>query len=67
MLEQALAKFDPSPVANFAHTLAREIGAAYEKEQIKGGRPAFIAAMGHALWRLHHCMKDMGMFLIDKV
>ncbi len=65
--QQALQKFDPSPVANFAHTLAREIGAAYEKEQIKGGRPAFVASMGHALWRLHHCMKDMGMFLSQKV
>jgi arginyl-tRNA synthetase len=64
---QAVEKFDPSPVANFAHTLAREIGAAYEKEQIYNGRPAFAATMNHALWRLSHCMKDLGMFPISNV
>ena len=60
-------KFDPSPIANFAHTLARELSSAYEKEQIRKGRPSFVAAISHALWRLDCCMSDLGMFRLSKV
>lgn len=65
--QQAIENFDPSPLANFAHTLARSLNAAYEKEQIKNGRRCFCAAIGHGLWRLHNCMEDLGMFPLETV
>jgi len=65
--QMAVEKFDPCPLAQFAMTLAMLLSSAYEKEQIKGGRPSFAAAIGHALWRLDLCMSDLGMFRLETV
>lgn len=64
---RAVELMDPAPIANFAHDLARAIGAAYEKEHIRDGRSAFYAAMSHAAWRLRQCIYGLGMFCVTEV
>jgi len=65
--QQAIERLDPAPVANYAHDLARLIGVAYERERIQEGRPVFQRAMAHAIWRLEHCLQDLGMFKLQTV
>lgn len=64
---KAVKTMDPAPIANFAHELARALGAVYEKERIREGRPIFAHVVRHALWRLEHCLTDLGMFLVSEV
>lgn len=64
---KAVEGMDPAPIANFAHDLARALGVAYEKERIREGRPVFVHVIRHALWRLEHCMSDLGMFHVSEV
>lgn len=64
---KAVLAMDPAPIANFAHELARALGAVYEKERIREGRPIFAHVVRHALWRLEHCLTDLGMFLVLEV
>lgn len=64
---RAIHGMDPAPIANFAHDLARALGAAYEHEPIRNGRESFVHAVCHALWRLESCMTDLGMFLVSEV
>jgi arginyl-tRNA synthetase len=65
--QQAIAKMDPAPIANFSHELARAMGAAYERERIRGGRDAFYHVMRHAALRLNQCITSLGMFPIEEV
>lgn len=64
---KAITAMDPAPIANFAHELARALGVVYEKERIRDGRPIFAHVVRHALWRLEHCLTDLGMFLVSEV
>jgi arginyl-tRNA synthetase len=65
--QQSIERFDPCLLAAYSMTLATVLSGAYQKEQIKGGRPAFVAAIGHALYRLHACMEDLGLFPLETV
>jgi arginyl-tRNA synthetase len=64
---KAVTAMDPSPIANFAHDLAKCLTITYEKERIRGGREGFYHAVSHALWRLDNCMEDLGMFRLTEV
>lgn len=66
-LQKSVTDFDPSPLAQFAHDLARMIGRAYHSEQIKGGRDTFRVAIMWASYRLRCCMDKLGLFILHKV
>lgn len=65
--EMASQKLDPSPIAHYAHDLARKMGNLYHKESIVGGRESFILAMQYANETLSLAMHDLGMFTITRV
>lgn len=64
---RAIVKMDPAPIANFAHDLARALGAVYDKEKIRNGRDIYREVIRHVLWRLECCMRNLGMVEIDNV
>lgn len=64
---QAVVKLDPSPLANYAKDLAREISSAYHKERIEDGRDSFRGSISFAGHTLEKCMIDLGMVPLVKV
>lgn len=66
-LNKSINDIDPSPLAQFAHTLALSLGKAYHKEKIKDGRDTFKKSVMWAAYRLRCCMDDLGMFIIEEV
>lgn len=65
--DQAIARFDPAPLANFASTLAMKLGSLYHEEQIASGRPGFQFAVNEAYRVLGETMQLLGMFPITDV
>lgn len=66
-LNRAKETFDPSPIAQYAHDLARELGKAYHAETIKEGRREFVLSVMWACNKLGHCMRNLGMFPLEAV
>lgn len=66
-LQRSITEFDPSPLAQFAHDLARQLGRAYHSEPIKEGRQEFRMAVLWAAYRLRCCMKKLGLFILEEV
>lgn len=65
--QRAIKQVDPSPLAKFAHDLARKLGNAYHSEKINGGRPNFQYAVNYGLEKLKACCTLLGMFPLSKV
>lgn len=65
--DKAIEAFDPAPLANYAHDLARVIGTLYHTEPIATGRPAFQYAAFVAASVLASCMLNLGMFPLQEI
>lgn len=66
-LHKSIMDFDPSPLAQFAHDLSRQLGRAYHSEIIRDGRYTFRISVMWAAYRLRCCMERLGMFVLEKV
>lgn len=66
-LRKAMETMDPSPIANYAHALAKKLNLAYGKERIKNGRPSFQQAMQQGNNTLKKCIDYLGMFPLSRV
>ena len=58
---------DLAPVAEFAHDLARKVGALYHEERIDGGRLSFRWAVYQAMKTIETSMKLLGMSPLERV
>lgn len=66
-LQKAINTLDPSPIANYAHTLAKKLNLAYHRERINGGRVAFQNVIAFSVATLTRCIKLLGMFPLTRV
>lgn len=63
----AIEKKDPSPIANFAHEMAKKLNIAYESEKIKDGREEFVYCVNGANNMLSDAMFYLGMVGVKKI
>jgi arginyl-tRNA synthetase len=66
-LHKAAEGKDPAPVANYLLALAKELGAAYAKQSIKGGPAGFQFAVARAYQALENGMALLGLFPLREV
>lgn len=66
-LQRTIDSLDPAILANYTYDLAVKLTTAYHGEKIKGGRRGFRYALVLSVHRLRVCMRQLGMFSLEKI